>query len=54
MIELGEHCHTHIIPRLKQVIDGTDQGGISKNVNWQGGGGFCYYRLVPSLLQKDP
>ncbi|WP_375669789.1 site-specific DNA-methyltransferase, partial [Bartonella sp. CL29QHWL] len=29
MIELGEHCHTHIIPRLKQVIDGTDQGGIS-------------------------
>ncbi|WP_273787975.1 site-specific DNA-methyltransferase [Bartonella grahamii] len=54
MIELGEHCHTHIIPRLKQVIDGTDQGGISKSVNWQGGGGFRYYRLTPSLLQKDP
>ncbi|WP_375642015.1 MULTISPECIES: site-specific DNA-methyltransferase [unclassified Bartonella] len=54
MVELGEHCHTHIIPRLKQVIDGTDQGGISKNVNWQGGGGFRYYRLAPSLLQKDP
>ncbi|WP_375646874.1 DNA methyltransferase, partial [Bartonella sp. TT29SHDZB] len=54
MIELGEHCHTHIIPRLKKVIDGTDQGGISKSVNWQGGGGFRYYRLAPSLLQKDP
>ncbi|WP_375643434.1 MULTISPECIES: site-specific DNA-methyltransferase [unclassified Bartonella] len=54
MIELGEHCHTHIIPRLKQVIDGTDQGGISKSVNWQGGGGFRYYSLAPSLLQKDP
>ncbi|WP_375615185.1 site-specific DNA-methyltransferase [Bartonella sp. AC10YNML] len=54
MIELGEHCHTHIIPRLKQVIDGTDQGGISKSINWQGGGGFRYYRLAPSLLQKDP
>lgn len=53
MIELGEHCHTHIIPRMKQVIDGTDQGGISKNVNWQGGGGFRYYRLAPSLLEKD-
>ncbi|WP_375623231.1 site-specific DNA-methyltransferase [Bartonella sp. TT119HLJHH] len=53
MIELGEHCHTHIIPRLKKVIDGTDQGGISKSVNWQGGGGFRYYRLAPSLLQKD-
>lgn len=51
MIELGEHCHTHIIPRLKKVIDGTDQGGISKNVNWQGGGGFKYYYLEPSLLE---
>jgi adenine-specific DNA-methyltransferase len=53
MVELGEHCHTHIIPRLKKVIDGTDQGGISKAVNWQGGGGFRYYRLAPSLLEKD-
>lgn len=34
MIELGEHCHTHIIPRLKKVVDGEDQGGISKTVNW--------------------
>lgn len=53
MIELGEHCHTHIIPRLQKVIDGTDQGGISKVVNWRGGGGFRYYTLAPSLLQKD-
>ncbi|MEF8717377.1 MAG: site-specific DNA-methyltransferase [Candidatus Accumulibacter necessarius] len=53
MIELGDHCHTHIIPRLKKVIDGEDQGGISKAVNWQGGGGFRYYRLAPSLLQQD-
>ncbi|MFH1739998.1 MAG: site-specific DNA-methyltransferase [bacterium] len=53
MVELGEHCHTHIIPRMKKVIDGTDQGGISKTVNWQGGGGFRYYRLAPSLLEKD-
>lgn len=53
MIELGEHCHTHILPRLKKVIDGEDQGGISKAVNWKGGGGFRYYRLAPSLLEKD-
>jgi len=53
MVELGEHCHTHIIPRLKKVIDGTDQGGISKAVNWQGGGGFKYYRLAESLLVRD-
>lgn len=45
MIELNEHCHTHIIPRLKKVIDGTDQGGISKNVNWKGGGGFEYFSI---------
>ena len=53
MIELGEHCHTHIIPRLKKVIDGEDQGGISKAVNWQGGGGFRYYSLASSLLEQD-
>lgn len=53
MIELGEHCHTHIIPRLQKVIDGTDQGGISKAVNWKGGGGFRYFRLAPSLLEQD-
>lgn len=52
-IELGEHCHTHCIPRLKQVCDGTDQGGISKSQNWKGGGGFKYYYLAPSLLQQD-
>jgi adenine-specific DNA-methyltransferase len=53
MVELGEHCHTHIIPRLQKVIDGTDQGGISKAVDWKGGGGFRYYRLAPSLMEKD-
>ena len=53
MVELGEHCHTHIIPRLKKVIDGEDQGGISEAVHWKGGGGFRYYRLAPSLLQQD-
>jgi adenine-specific DNA-methyltransferase len=53
MIELGEHCHTHIIPRLKKVIDGEDSGGVSKAVDWKGGGGFRYYRLAPSLLQKE-
>ncbi|MGA0586969.1 site-specific DNA-methyltransferase [Dyella sp. KRB-257] len=53
MVELGEHCHTHIIPRLKKVIDGEDQGGISKAVNWRGGGGFRYYRVAPSLIVND-
>ena len=53
MVELGEHCHTHIIPRLQKVIDGTDNGGISQAVDWKGGGGFRYFSLAPSLLEKD-
>ena len=53
MVELGEHCHTHIIPRLKKVIDGEDRGGITEAVGWKGGGGFRYYRLAPSLLEQD-
>jgi adenine-specific DNA-methyltransferase len=53
MVELGAHCHTHSIPRLKKVIDGIDQGGISQAVGWKGGGGFRYFRLAPSLLEKD-
>lgn len=53
MVELGEHCHTHCIPRLKIVIDGDDPGGITKAVDWKGGGGFRYYRLGPSLIVND-
>jgi adenine-specific DNA-methyltransferase len=53
MVELGDHCTTHIVPRLRKVIDGSDQGGISKAVDWKGGGGFRYYGLAPSLLEKD-
>lgn len=52
-IELGEHCETHCLPRLKKVVDGEDPGGITEAVGWKGGGGFRYYRLAPSLLEKD-
>ena len=53
MVELGDHCRTHIVPRLKKVIDGEDPGGITESADWKGGGGFRYYRLAPSLLEKD-
>lgn len=53
MVELGEHCHTHIIPRLKKVIAGEDPGGITQAVGWKGGGGFRYYRLAPTLIVND-
>lgn len=51
-IELGNHAYTHCYKRLKAVVDG-EQGGISKGVNWQGGGGFKFYELAPSLIEKD-
>jgi adenine-specific DNA-methyltransferase len=53
MVELGEHCHTHIIPRLKKVIDGEDNGGVTESTGWTGGGGFRYYTLAPSLIVND-
>jgi adenine-specific DNA-methyltransferase len=53
MIELGEHIHSHIIPRLKNVIDGEDPGGVTDSTGWKGGGGFRYFKLAPSLLAKD-
>jgi len=52
-IELGEHAVTHCLPRLQQVVSGKDKGGITETVNWQGGGGFKFYTLAPSLIQKD-
>ncbi|MGG6166409.1 site-specific DNA-methyltransferase [Pantoea allii] len=52
-IELGDQAFTHVQPRLKQVVTGIDQDGVSKAVNWKGGGGFRYLRLAPSLLKKD-
>jgi adenine-specific DNA-methyltransferase len=74
MVEEGSHCESHIVPRLRKVIEGTDQGGISplvpphpsravtdKNLigetkqqpGWTGGGGFRYYTLGKSLLERD-
>lgn len=53
MVEIGDHADTHIVPRLKKVIDDEDHGGISKAVEWHGGGGFRYFTLAPSLLEKD-
>ena len=52
-VEMGNHAYTHCAVRLKKVIDGTDQGGISKTQNWKGGGGFRFYELAPSLLKED-
>lgn len=52
-VELGDHCYTHCKVRLDKVIDGTDAGGITKAVDWKGGGGYRFYELAPTLITKD-
>lgn len=51
-IEMGTHAYSHCKVRLDSVIDG-EQSGISKSMNWQGGGGYKFYELAPSLLVKN-
>ena len=53
MIELGDHCDSNILPRLHKIIEGNDSSGITSDVDWRGGGGFRYFRLAPSLLERD-
>lgn len=51
-IEMGNHAYTHCKVRLDKVIEG-EQGGISKAVNWKGGGGYRFYELAPTLVVED-
>lgn len=53
MVEIGDHAQTHVVPRLRKVIDGADAGGVTAATNWQGGGGFRFCRLAPSLITRD-
>ena len=52
-IEMGEHAYTHCKVRLDKVISGEDKGGITKNINWQGGGAYRFYELAPTLINED-
>jgi adenine-specific DNA-methyltransferase len=49
MIEIGEQCHTHILPRLRRVVDGTDPSGVTRSAGWTGGGGFRYFSLAAGV-----
>lgn len=53
MVELGKHAEDLCVKRLKDVVDGSDQSGISKEFNWKGGGGFKYYKLGESLISGN-
>lgn len=52
-VELGRHAFSLVLPRLKKVVDGDDYGGVTSETRWRGGGGFKFYELAPSLLNKD-
>lgn len=52
-IEMGDHIYTHCIPRMNSIIDGNDLLGVTKQVSWKSGGGYKFYELAPSLLNKD-
>lgn len=52
-IEMGNHAYTHCKVRLDKVIAGEDGGGITKPAGWQGGGGYRFYELAPSLINED-
>lgn len=52
-IEMGEQVYSHCKVRLDRVIDNADVGGISKEVGWQGGGGYKFYELAEPLLVKN-
>lgn len=51
-IEMGEHAITHCVPRMRAVIDG-EQGGVSKAVRWQGGGGYTFYDLGETIFDEN-
>ena len=53
MVELRDQAETHILPRMRRVIDGQDLSGVTGAMKWKGGGGFRYLELAPSLLETD-
>ncbi len=52
-IELGNHCYSLCKTRLDRIIDGEDKNGITNSANWHGGGGYKFYELAPTLIEKD-
>lgn len=53
-VEMGDHAYTHCKTRMDNVIGSSDSLGITKSEFWQGGGGYRFYELAPSLINEDP
>lgn len=50
---MGDHAYSLCKPRLDSIIGGTDNSGITKDADWQGGGGYRFYEVAPTLINKD-
>ena len=53
-IEMGDHAYSHCKVRLDKIIDGTDEGGVTQATGWTKGGGYRFYELAPTLVNRDP
>jgi len=53
MVERGKHAITHVVPRLKLVVDGREQSGITRSEDWQGGGGFRFHKLGKPVFDEN-
>lgn len=52
-IEMGNQAYTHCKVRIDKIINGEDLGGITKETDWKGGGGYKFYELAPTLIKTD-
>ena len=52
-IEMGEQAYSLCKTRIDNVINGLDKTGVTNESNWQGGGGYKFYELAPTLIKVD-
>lgn len=48
---LSETVERFTQPRLEKIVSGDDLGGVSKDVDWRGGGGFRNLRVSPTAYE---
>ena len=53
-VEMGDHAYSLCKPHLDSIISGSDNSGITKSSEWNGGGGYRFFELSSSLIKRDP
>ena len=51
-IEMGNHARSHCVLRMQKVVEG-EQGGISADAGWEGGGGFRFCTLGEAAFDQN-